>query len=89
MTVSIRTLSASFLAFALSTQADARGTGLVFVSNEKTNNVANALSGEVSIVDVASHEVIKAVPVGYAPHSVQVDGLVKRSPSLAGPRTSD
>jgi len=41
--------------------------------DEQTVYVANAQSDDVSVVDMASHKVTRAVPVGRLPHSVLVD----------------
>jgi YVTN family beta-propeller protein len=41
--------------------------------DEKTLYVANGLSDDLSIVDVASRKAIRAVPVGRVPHSVLAD----------------
>jgi YVTN family beta-propeller protein len=35
--------------------------------------VANGLSDDLSIVDVASRKVLRSVPVGRVPHSVATD----------------
>jgi YVTN family beta-propeller protein len=63
--------------------------GVALSADEKTLYVANALTDDVSIVDVANHEVIKAVLVGRAPHSVQADDLTNGPPTLAAARVTD
>ena len=41
--------------------------------DEKTLYVVNRMSDDVSIVDVLSGRLSNTVPVGRAPHSIQVD----------------
>jgi YVTN family beta-propeller protein len=42
-------------------------------SDEKTAYVANGLSDDVTLVDMASMNPVKSVPVGRVPHSVVID----------------
>lgn len=41
--------------------------------DEKTAYVANGLSDDITIVDVASMKAVQSVPVGRTPHSIRVD----------------
>jgi PQQ-dependent catabolism-associated beta-propeller protein len=47
--------------------------GAALSLDEKTLYVTNRLSDDLSIVDVASRNAVRAVPVGRVPHSVLVD----------------
>jgi YVTN family beta-propeller protein len=42
-------------------------------SDEKTAIVANGLSDDITIVDMASMEPLRSIPVGRVPHSVVID----------------
>jgi YVTN family beta-propeller protein len=50
-----------------------RPWGIALSPDEKTLYVANGLSDDLSIVDMANHKAIRAIPVGRVPHSVLVD----------------
>jgi YVTN family beta-propeller protein len=49
-----------------------RAWGLGLDKAEKTLVVANGLSDDITIVDVAGAKALKSVPVGRVPHSVVV-----------------
>ena len=42
-------------------------------ADEKTLYVVNALSDDLSIIDVPTRKTMKAVPVGRAPYAVKAD----------------
>ena len=50
-----------------------RPWGAALSPDEKTLFIANGLSDDVSIIDMASHKTMRSVPVGRVPHSVIVD----------------
>jgi PQQ-dependent catabolism-associated beta-propeller protein len=50
-----------------------RAWGVDLTSDERTAVVANGLSDDITIVDMASMKPIKSVPAGRTPHSVVVD----------------
>ena len=41
--------------------------------DEKTAYVANGLSDDITVIDVASMKAVRSVPVGRTPHSIRVD----------------
>jgi len=50
-----------------------RAWGVALSPDEKTLYVANGLSDDLSIVNMANRKAIRAIPVGRVPHSVLVD----------------
>jgi YVTN family beta-propeller protein len=42
-------------------------------SDEKLAYVANGLSDDITVVDMASMEPLQSIPVGRVPHSVMID----------------
>jgi len=63
VSISDQILSTLFVCLALSTQASAKDTGYVFVSNEKTNDVA--------VIDPRQEDrVIKWIPTSHRPRGM-------------------
>jgi YVTN family beta-propeller protein len=50
-----------------------RAWGVALSPDEKTLYVANGLSDDLSIVNMANRKAIRAIPVGRVPHTVIVD----------------
>jgi len=50
-----------------------RAWGVALSPDEKTLYVANGLSDDLSIVNMANRKAIRAIPVGRVPHTVLVD----------------
>ena len=46
---------------------------MALTRDEKTLYVANGLSDDVTIIDVASRKVLKSVPVGMVPYGILID----------------
>ena len=51
----------------------AAAPGAWMTADDKTLYVANGLSDDVSVIDMASRTNVKTFPVGRIPHSVAID----------------
>jgi YVTN family beta-propeller protein len=57
-----------------------RPWGITFTSDEKTALIANCLSDDLSIVDMASKRVLRSVPTGRVPYTPLVNDRVGWAP---------